>query len=100
MNKVPLQPFSPVGRYRVFVVFEADIPNPSNVRDPRQTGQSPPDANLRWLLQQQLAVPLAEAINERLQGIEVTAIDAVVQPHAGDGSLEPVTFGGTDPDEQ
>jgi hypothetical protein len=102
VNALPLKPESPVGRYRVFLVFEAEIPEASEVHldsgAPIFAGHTPPvNDNLRWVLQKQLAEPLGEAINQRLNGVTVTAIDCQVQPRDKDGALTPVTFGGSKP---
>jgi hypothetical protein len=102
VNALPLHPESPIGRYRVFVVFEAEIPDPEAVHTdtaaPVFAGHTAPASdNLRWVLQKQLAEPLGAAINDRLNGVTVTAIDCQVQPRDENGSLEPVTFGGSKP---
>jgi hypothetical protein len=102
VNALPLHPESPVGRYRVFVVFEAEIPDPAAVstdnESPVFAGHTAPASdNLRWVLQKQLAEPLGAAINERLHGVSVTAIDCQVQPRDEEGALSPVTFGGSGP---
>jgi hypothetical protein len=91
-----------VGRYRVFVVFEAEIPDPSAVHTDHESPVfaghvAPASDNLRWVLQKQLAEPLGAAINERLHGVTVTAIDCQVQPRDQAGAVTPVTFGGTAP---
>jgi hypothetical protein len=102
VNALPLRPESPVGRYRVFVVFEAEIPDPAAVHtdsgSPIFDGHTAPASdNLRWVLQKQLAEPLGAAINNRLHGVSVTAIDCQVQPRDEHGALTPVTFGGSAP---
>jgi hypothetical protein len=102
VNALPPKPESPVGRYRVFVVFEAEIPDPGVVRtdseSPVFAGHTAPASdNLRWVLQKQLAEPLGAAINQRLHGVTVTAIDCQVQPRDEEGGLTPVTFGGSTP---
>lgn len=104
VNALPPKPESPVGRYRVFVVFEAEIPDPSQVHtdtgSPVFAGHTAPASdNLRWVLQKQLAEPLGIAINERLHGVTVTAIDCQVQARDEEGAVGPVTFGGTSPDQ-
>ena len=102
MQDLPGRAASPVGRYRVFVVFEAEIPDPTAVRtdseSPVFAGHTAPASdNLQWVLQTQLAEPLGVAINERLHGVTVTAIDCQVQPRGEDGSVGAVTFGGSEP---
>ncbi len=102
VNALPPKPESPLGRYRVFVVFEAEIPDPAAVRtdtaSPVFTGHTAPASdNLRWVLQKQLAEPLGAAINERLHGVTVSAIDCQVQPRDEEGAVSAVTFGGTVP---
>jgi hypothetical protein len=102
VNALPLRPESPVGRYRVFIVFEAEIPDPAAVHTdagaPVFDGHTAPASdNLRWVLQKQLAEPLGTAMNDRLHGVTITAIDCQVQPRDRDGSLTPVTFGGSTP---
>ena len=100
VKDLPRRAESPIGRYRVFVVFEADIPDPADVRtdvgSPVFAGHTAPASdNLQWVLQTQLAEPLGVAINQRLHGVTVNAIDCQVQARNADGSVRPVTFGGT-----
>jgi hypothetical protein len=102
VKDLPRRAESPIGRYRVFVVFDADIPDPSAVRtdaeSPVFAGHTAPASdNLQWALQTQLAEPLGAAINARLHGVTVTAIDCQVQPRNQDGSTRAVTFGGSGP---
>lgn len=102
VKDLPRRAESPVDRYRVFVVFEAVIPDPTAVRtdteSPVFAGHTAPASdNLQWVLQTQLAEPLGAAINARLHGVTVTAIDCQVQPRGEDGSVRAVTFGGSGP---
>jgi hypothetical protein len=102
VNALPPHPESPVGRYRIFVVFEAEIPDPRAIHTDNESPvfaghTAPASDNLRWVLQKQLAEPLGTAINERLHGVSVTAIDTQVQPRDADGALTAVTFGGSGP---